>query len=350
MRVGLVLLIAAAMAPQESKPAPIVLGYYPSWVARPTVKEIKVDRFTHLAHAFLQAEDDGTLKTSRAIPNRELTQRAHEHGVKVLLSLGGARSAKAFRPIVRTAETRERYAAAVVRAATENGYDGLDLDWEPTEGDEDRQGVVLLVRALRSAWPGAILSLAAFASDWYGKALDADELRKHVDFLNVMTYDFHGPWSSHAGHHAPLRGAADDEDGAVASVESGMAYWTEKRKWPADRLNVGISCYGRGFAVKEWHQKPAGKARHESIDHHDVAGLIQDGWRRAWDAKVGVPTLLKEGVAELISYEDAESAALKGKWAREKGFRGLFFWNIEQDWRDGDHEIVRAAAAAFRGR
>ena len=48
--------------------------------------------------------------------------------------------------------------------------------------DEDRQGIVLLVRALRSAWPGAILSLAAFASDWYGKAIDVEELMKDVDF------------------------------------------------------------------------------------------------------------------------------------------------------------------------
>ena len=350
MRLGLVVLILAALAPQEPRPAPIVLGYYPCWVARPSAKEIKFDRFTHLAHAFLESDGEGNLQFTKSMPSRDLVQRAHDHRVKVLLSLGGARSAKTFREIVRVPRTLERYAAAVVFAATENGYDGLDLDWEPTEGDEDRQGIVLLVRALRGAWPKAILSMAAFASAWYGKALDAEELRKHVDFLNVMTYDFHGPWSGHAGHNAPLRGAADDEDGAVASVESGMAYWTEKRKWPADRLNVGIPCYGRGFAVKEWHQKPSGKAAHESIDHHEIAGLIQDGWRRAWDAKVGVPTLLKEGVTELISYEDPESAALKGKWAREKGFRGVFFWNIEQDWSDGDHEIVRSAAAAFRGR
>jgi chitinase len=209
---------------------------------------------------------------------------------------------------------------------------------------------VRLVRALRTAWPGAILSLAGFASDWHGKALDVAELKKDVDFLNVMTYDFHGPWSAHAGHNAPLRAAAGDEDGAVASVESGMAYWTAKRGWPADRLNVGIPCYGRGFAVKEWHRKPAGKASRETISHHEVAGLIQDGWRRAWDARAGVPTLLKEDVAELISYEDAESSALKGAWAREQGFRGVFFWNVSQDWAGGDHEIVRAAAAAFLGR
>ena len=232
----------------------------------------------------------------------------------------------------------------------DHGYDGLDLDWEPTEGDEDRKGVVMLVRAFRKAWPGAILSLAAFASDWYGRALDADELKKDVDFLNVMTYDFHGPWSPHAGHHAPLRAAPGDEDGGVASVENGMAYWTDKRQWPADRLNVGIPCYGRGFAVREWHQKPSEKASRETIAHHEIEALVQDGWRRSWDARVGVPTLLKEGVSELISYEDAESAALKGAWARGKGFRGLFFWNVSQDWRDGDHEIVRSAATAFRGR
>ncbi|MBI3856961.1 MAG: glycoside hydrolase family 18 protein [Planctomycetes bacterium] len=350
MRAGVGLLLAAltlAGAPQES---PVILGYYPSWVAHPNVNEINLERFTHLAHAFLQADEEGNLKESRAIPNKELTRRAHERGVKVLLSLGGARSAKTFRRIVRSDETRDRYVAAVAKAARDYGYDGIDLDWEPTEGEEDRQGGVGLARALKAAFPAAIFTMAVFASDWHGRAVDAEALKKDVDFLNVMTYDFHGPWSGHAGHNAPMHAAPDDEDGAVASVEAGMAYWSAKRKWPAERLLVGIPCYGRGFSVREWHQKPAGKARHESIDHHDVAGLIQDGWRRAWDAKVGVPTLLKEGLAELISYEDAESAALKGAWARKQGYRGLFFWNIEQDWRDGDHEVVRAAVAAFKGR
>jgi chitinase len=349
---GVLLLAAAALAGAQEAPKrpPVVLGYYPSWVAHPSPKEIRYERFTHLAHAFLKSDAAGNLREDRAIPNRELTRRSREQGVKVLLSLGGARSAKIFREIVRNKEALDRYASAVAKASADHGYDGIDLDWEPTEIDEDRKGMVVLVRALKAGLPSGIFSMAVFASDWYGKTVDVEELRKDVDFLNVMTYDFHGPWSDHAGHNAPLHAAPDDEDGAVASVESGMAYWTVKRKWPADRLNVGIPCYGRGFAVKEWHQKASGKAPHELIDHHDVAGLLQDGWRRVWDAKVGVPTLLLEGAAELISYEDAESAALKGAWARQKGYRGIFFWNIEQDWRDGDHEVVRAAAGAFRGK
>jgi len=343
------LLAAGGLLPQEKPAAPprVVLGYYPSWVAHPSAREIGYPLFTHLAHAFLKADAEGRILEDKAIPNPELVRCAHAKNVQVLLSLGGAGSAKTFRAIAGSGPVLRRYAAAVARAAADASYDGVDVDWEPTEGDLDRRGLVALVSALREAMPSATISAAAPGSDWYGRWWDAEALRTRVDLLNVMSYDFHGPWSSHAGHNAPLHAAPDDEDGAVANVAAALTYWAEDRKWPKERLNLGIPCYGRGFAVRAWHRKPAGKAAHELIDAHDVPALLADGWRRAWDPKVGVPTLLKEGVPELISYEDAESAALKGAWAREHGLRGIFFWNVEQDWAAGDHEVVRAAAAAF---
>jgi chitinase len=346
---GIALLLAAGLLPQQAPAAPprVVLGYYPSWVAHPSAKEIRFERFTHLAHAFLKSDADGRLTEDKAIPSPELVRRAHEANVRVLLSLGGAGSAKTFRAIVRSDEARRRYVAAVAKAVGDASYDGVDVDWEPTENDDDRQGLVALVAALRETLPSATISAAAPPTDWYGRWWNVEALRTRIDLLNVMSYDFHGPWSEHAGHNAPLHAAPDDEDGAALNAAAAMTYWAETRGWPKDRLNLGIPCYGRGFAVKSWHQKPAGKASHELIDAHDVPRLMGDGWRRAWDAKVGVPTLLKEGTAELISYEDAESAALKGTWARQKGLRGLFFWNIEQDWADGDHEVVKAAVAAF---
>ena len=349
---GLGLLLAGGLLPQQkpASPSRVVLGYYPSWVAHPNAKEIVYGRFTHLAHAFLTSDADGRLREDRAIPNPDLVRRAHERSVRVLLSLGGAGSAKTFRAIVRSGDARRRYVASVAKAVADAAYDGVDVDWEPTENEEDKQGVVALVAALRDALPTATISMAAPGSDWYGRWWDVAALQPRVDLLNVMSYDFHGPWSEHAGHNAPLHAAPDDQDGAAFNASAALTYWAETRQWPKDGLNLGIPCYGRGFAVKTWHQKPAGKARHESIDAREIPALLNDGWRRAWDAKVGVPTLLKEGVTELISYEDAESAALKGTWAREQGLRGIFFWNIEQDFSDGDHEIVKAAAAAFLAR
>ena len=30
------------------------------------------------------------------------------------------------------------------------------------------------------------------------------EISKHLDFMNIMSYDFHGTWDNVVGHNAPL--------------------------------------------------------------------------------------------------------------------------------------------------
>jgi chitinase len=40
------------------------------------------------------------------------------------------------------------------------------------------------------------------------KGYDVPVVNKRLDFINVMAYDFHGPWGSEvikADHHSPLR-------------------------------------------------------------------------------------------------------------------------------------------------
>lgn len=33
---------------------------------------------------------------------------------------------------------------------------------------------------------------------------DVPEISKYLDFINVMTYDFHGKWETQVGHNSPL--------------------------------------------------------------------------------------------------------------------------------------------------
>ena len=33
---------------------------------------------------------------------------------------------------------------------------------------------------------------------------DVPEISKYLDFINIMTYDFHGQWENTVGHNAPL--------------------------------------------------------------------------------------------------------------------------------------------------
>ncbi len=326
-----------------------VLGYYPSW-SELKPSQIGFEQFTHLAHAFLVSDKDGNLKTSKSLPSRELCQLAHAKGVKVVLSLGGSESGPTFSAIMAKPQAIERYVSKTVELVKAYGYDGVDIDWEHPQNEKDRADLVLLTRRFRSALgSGALITMAVGGTDWSGKWMDGKGLLPLVDFMNVMTYDMHGPWSDHAGYNAPLYPVTGDaKDGKGNHLGSFMDYWTSVKGWPKEKLNVGIPCYGYGYAVSSWGQKPRGKSAHsEGIAYKDIPPLIAQGWKRIWDPVARVPTLQKEGVFELISYEDEESASLKGAWARESGYQGVFFWEITQDLANGHNALVMAARKTF---
>jgi chitinase len=332
----------------RSAAPPVVLGYYPSWRTAVAPNQIDYRVFTHLTHAFVRLDAAGAPVPSERIPNRELARRAHQAKVKVLLAVGGADSNRALTQAARDAAAAEQLAGQLVDLVARAGYDGIDVDWEFPASEEDADRMVDLVRRLRAGLnrrlPGALLTMAVPAGEWAGKWYDRDRLLPEVDWVSVMTYDFHGPWSSGAGHNAPLAaGGSDAQDGGGSNCAGALAYWTGTKRWPRERLLVGIPAYGRGFAVQRWGEKPVGRAGHPEIAFREVAGLVAAGWTRRWDDAAKVPYLEKPGGGELISYEDEESAALKGAWAAREGVRGIFFWEITQDFVGDTHRLVRAA-------
>ena len=47
---------------------------------------------------------------------------------------------------------------------------------------------------------------------------------RYLDFINVMTYDFHGTWESVVGHHSPLyKGSHDSGDNVYLNTVSTTA-------------------------------------------------------------------------------------------------------------------------------
>lgn len=329
---------------------PIVLGYYPAWSTGVQPADIAYHQFTHLAHAFASPRPDGSVGAGGNLPSRDLTGRAHAAGVKVLLSLGGGGSGSAhFAAVMRNSATAERFVTETVALVRNHGYDGLDCDWEFPEDEEGAANLVKLVAAYRDRLPTTLLTMAVNAGPWYARWFDHERLLPLFDFLNVMCYDFHGPWGDHAGHNAPLHPAAGDPDGATMNTAAGMAFWHEVKRFPKAKLVVGIPSYGRSFLAASWHEPVTGKSPREYVSWNAVRDLLAEGWRREWDAATQVPFLRKDGVGELISYEDEESAARKGAWARAEGYRGIFFWEITQDAREGRHVLVSAARSAFVG-
>lgn len=329
-----------------------VLGYVPAWDTGVADAELRFDRFTHLAHAFASPTADGGLHGLDVAKAKSLTGPAHAAGVKVLLSLGGGGSgSRHFSAIMADPKKQSLFVDATIKLVTEAGYDGLDCDWEFPENPEDAQRLVDLVALYRKRLPKTLLTMAVTAGGYYGRWLNHKDLLPLFDFLNVMTYDFHGPWGDHAGHNAPLHEVRDDPDGPTNCCAGAMGYWTHVKGFPKEKLLLGLPCYGRSFPVTQWYDpvKKDKKWIREYVSFKDVRKLLAEGWTRVMDDTAGVPYLRKEGEPELISYEDEKSAEAKGAWAKAFGFKGIFFWEVSQDLIGGDHRIVAAARRGFLG-
>ena len=48
------------------------------------------------------------------------------------------------------------------------------------------------------------------SSEVIQKAYNIPELSKYLDYLSVMTYDYHGQWDKQTGHVAPIYEHPDD--------------------------------------------------------------------------------------------------------------------------------------------
>ena len=358
---AILMAVPAMSATAETGGGPIRLAYYPSWLAEwMPPSTINFGLLTHVAHAFLLAKEDGSPVPTGRVPSRELTSAAHGAGVKVILSLGGWGSDRYYAPMVQSEAAMRTHVQEVVRIVAEHDYDGVDLDWEHPDDARDREAFAFFAREFRAALDelgkergrSYELSAALNPSEWSGRWLDEKALAETMDYLNIMTYDFSGPWGDHANHHSPLYSASAHSGKEWPSVERGMRYWWEKKGFPKDRLNVGIPLYGRGFrAAQPYRPNPREGRQWErsELGYRDAAALIRGGWRREWDAPAGVPWLYAPDGTAVIGYDDAESVAGKTKWARENGFRGVFFWALGHDYLDDKSQpLLEAAAAAWK--
>jgi chitinase len=319
-------------------------------------RDIHFQLYTHICHAFVVADANGQVRTGRNVPSRELTTRAHQAGVKVLVSLGGWGWDSQFASIVSKPEAEDRYFNSVMAIVDENDYDGIDLDWEYPDTEKEVVGFERLTRRFRKALDALgskknrsmVVTMAASSNPGTLKWLGKDFLLETMDWINVMTYDFTGDWTSYAGHHSPLFASSKQPPGRGRSTEATMKHLVEERGLPANRLAVGIPLYGRGFGVKEPYAstKDATKSGVPGGGNYSSLHRLEreQGWTRIWDDETKNPWLVSPDHTVVVGYDDAESVAIKTEWAMKQGFRGVFFWQIAADrMPDGTNPLQEAS-------
>lgn len=345
-----------------------LLAYYPDWAKDQTpaynAEKIPYDKLTHILHAFLLLDPsgNGALQVDAELIEPALNRNAHKAGVKVILSMGGADSAQAaaFAKIAGSAHLRSVLAKNIHAFLVAHDYDGIDIDWEVPNAPEDTNHCTMLMEALRREMPRPrwLISMAISADPRnYGTGFDVPALAPIVDFFNVMTYDFSGPWMDYAGLNSPLlQDPADPEQ--AGSLKTSMDLYNKIYGVPRAKLNIGTAFYGYEFDNVQnlWNYCPKGDCSAAGSWNYGTyikQRVNAKGWARHWDSAADEPYLLYQGPGGkdgFITYDDPYSTALKTYYVvGKRDFGGMFMWDLSgdydgksQDLLDAMYDMVRA--------
>lgn len=380
-----VVLTAAALAGIARSPAHAqtarreVIGYFPGWKWQAdstamTVGKIPYGKLTIINYAFWYPLPDGRIVgrdsagdavyLSGAKESR-LVDRAHDHGVKVMLSLGGWDASDNFPVVASTAPSRTAFSRSCLETIRQYGFDGIDIDWEYPGFAEhhgtpaDRVNFPLLLRELHDSLQALgkrsgtipLLTAALPASKTQLSAVDMPVVCPLLDQVNLMTYDYHGTWENFSGHNSPLY-ASSPED-SLRCVSASFRLYTEDLNVPAEKLNLGVPFYGHAYRGCHGLRQPAAG---EDTAFFGLAGSTYTAIARAadrttryWDDKACVPYLVSIDGGTFVSYDDERSIRMKAEYVMERRARGLIIWEITQDFLpDSSTPLLDAIDAVFR--
>ena len=320
-----------------------VVGYYPQWVVGNLQPEdIDLSIVSHVIHSFAWPNEDGSISSYDGMFGSGMSETIHAQGSKFLLSLGGWGNHIGFEVISADADLRELFINNLASICLINGYDGIDLDWEFPDSENDKENLNLLVSEMDSIFsiinPEWLITMAIPVSNWYGQWHDFEFLNQYVDFFNAMTYGTHGNWSSHSGHLSPLYPSpAGDPDG---SCHDNMFYLSTIRNIPKSKINIGMPFWGLKWNSPNINEPFTGNTT--DIYFNEINNLIGDGWTEYWDSDALCPYLIKNDNTQIITYENPLSIGIKCQYAIEEELGGLMIWALSYDKTENGQELIQS--------
>ncbi len=315
-----------------------------NWGHLPT-KEIDFDAFTHLFYFSLFANPDGTLAPIEMYhtfsPDRikAITAAAHEQDTPVLFSVGGWGNYENFSSAIRP-ENRKKFIGSLISVLKGWGFDGIDIDLEPIKsGDTEnyRDFIEELYQELQTIeTPLGYRPILTAATIWKPELFA--ELHEYFDQINLMTYDFSGPWRGWVSwHNAPVYdgGFVFESTGRPLPSADGEVDRFVAAGVPKEKLGIGIDFYGyiwRGFVsapLQNWLTRPTVTP---NVPYWKIMEQYFDEEYYNWDDAAHAAYLSIEGDNLLdnkfISYDDEWSVKSKIEYVRQKQIGGTIIWEI----------------------
>jgi len=387
-----------------------IIGYFCEWRDTDigqnyTVHKIPWGKVTHINYAFADIGTDNKIKImdeeaaiQRVYPGQDpslpylghfnllTTYKQQYPDTKTLISVGGWAASGRFYTMLDTQSQRNTFADSCVAFIRQYGFDGVDIDFEypsstPLCGNpldfgvaEPRRAVIYanyvdMMRILREKLDAAsaadgkqyLLTIAAPASSWILGGMQLGEYAQYLDFVNMMTYDFHGAWNGHVGPQAGLYPDPRDTETAglvMPVLNAEWAYHYFRGVLPPEKINIGIPYYTRGWKNVTkgslpgglWGTAPSSGAGADGIDGiwndpppelpgganplYHIKNLLADkslGYEYFWDNVSKTPYVWNEAKKTFLTFEDEYSMAEKCQFIIDRGIGGYLTWELSGD-------------------
>ncbi|HVZ80586.1 MAG TPA: glycoside hydrolase family 18 protein [bacterium] len=264
---------------------------------------------TVIADAFYQPNANKTFTNVGAKGNTLITA-AHSHGVRCIVSLGGAGQDGAFATLCSSAN-RAAFASAVSNLVATNGYDGVDIDWE-TPGaapQADATAMMQLIYQDIKALPNSTFDnqprTVSFATvDYVRDIYNMTTLGSYTDWCFYMGYDWYD--------------CPNKYNGPLNLIKNGIAAMTNGSHWayPLSKMVLGCPLYTNDY------DGGCGAQEYQTLStlHLGTAG--------AYNATYAEQSYTANG--HQVYVDTAQSYCDKINWAVGSGLRGIGMWDLGQ--------------------
>jgi chitinase len=309
----------------------------------------------------------------------KLLKAEHPH-LKVFISLGGWTWSKHFSKAAKTDALRKQLVSSCIKkyikgdldtSVDSSGYggagsakglfDGIDVDWEfpGVEGDKnsfdpvnDKQNFTLLMQEFRRQLDAQglldgkryLLTAAIGAGLEKIAHIEPQKLSLVLDWVNLMSYDFHGVWEGEdkTNFHAPLFHDPLDpstDNAATYSANDAVMALIDKQM-PSKKIVLGVPFYGRGWSgVSAGPQnslyRPVGGGAPTTIKEGDPGFDDYKVIKLKPGSHVFNATTVQMSVftttGEWWSYDSPQTLGRKMQYVRDKNLLGAFAWDLSGD-------------------